>query len=256
MSVYAFVFSPTGGTRKVAEILAAVFDPKYKMVDLMSREADFSAITLTARDICIVAIPSFGGRVPDTATQRISAVKGKGAVAVPVVVYGNRAIDDTMLELVNTLAAADFRCAAGISAVAEHSVVRKFAAGRPDEDDAAQLRDFARSIKERIDADEIPEKLSVPGNEPYRPFGGLPLVPAVEPADCLKCGLCAARCPVGAIPMDDPCAPADKDKCISCMACIAVCPKEARKLDENFISMMGERMAEVCGGHKPNELFM
>jgi len=255
MSVYAFIFSPTGGTQKAADIISAVFDPDFVTVDLMSRETDFSAIKLSADDICVVAVPSYGGRVPATATQRISAVKGSGAVAVPVVVYGNRAIDDTMLELVNTLAAAGFRCAAGISAVAEHSIVRKFAAGRPDEDDAMELRSFAEKIAARIAAGEIPEKLSVPGNEPFRPFGGLPLRPMVIAEACDKCGACSKKCPVGAIPADDPCDP-NNDICISCMGCISVCPKGARKLDENFIGMLEGGMAEVCGGHKPNELFM
>lgn len=255
MSVYALIFSPTGGTQKAAEIIAAAFDPAFTTVDLLCRENDFSAVSFGADDVCIVAVPSYGGRVPATAIERISAVKGGGAAAVPVVVFGNRAIDDTMLELVNTLYAAGFRCAGGISAVAEHSIVREFAAGRPDADDAAELRSFAEKIAARIKAGEIPEKLAVPGNDPYQPFGGLPLRPMVIPENCDKCGACAKKCPVGAIPADDPCNP-NNDICISCMGCIAACPKGARKLDENFIGMLAGGMAAVCGGHKPNELFM
>ena len=33
-------------------------------------------------------------------------------------------------------------------------------------------------------------------------------------------------------------------------------PKGARKLDENFIAMLAGGMAAVCGGRKPNELFI
>jgi len=255
MSVYALTFSPTGGTEKAAEIISSVFDPEYKTIDLMSRETDFSAYSFTDGDICIVSVPSYGGRVPATASARISAVKGGGAIAVPVVVYGNRAIDDTMLELMNILKGLDFRCAGGISAVAEHSVVRKFAAGRPDAEDGEELRAFARRIAERIAAGDIPETVSVPGNEPYRPLGGMSMCPAVIPENCVKCGACVKKCPVGAIPAEDPCSP-ENAVCISCMGCIAACPKGARKLDENLISMLTERMAEVCGGRKPNELFM
>ena len=166
MSVYALIFSPTGGTQKVAEIISAVFDPEFKTVDLMDRTADFSAVGFTAEDVCVVAVPSFGGRVPAIAIERVSKVNGGGAAAVPVVVYGNRAIDDTMLELVDSLKAAGFRCAGGISAVAEHSIVREFAAGRPDADDAAELRGFAEKIAERVRAGEVPDELSVPGNAP------------------------------------------------------------------------------------------
>ena len=255
MSVYALVFSPTGGTQKVADIVAIGVDPKCQMIDLMSRETEFSTISFTAEDICIVAVPSFGGRVPDIAVQRVSAVKGGGAAAIAVVAYGNRAIDDTMLELVNVLKAAGFRCAGGISAVAEHSIVRQFGAGRPDTEDVDELRAMAAKIAARIKAGEIPEDLTVPGEEPYKPYGGVPLKPIPDKEACVNCGACARKCPVGAIPADDPCKP-DDGKCISCMACIAVCPRGARKLDENFVGMIAKGMAEACGGHKANELFM
>ncbi len=255
MSVYSLVFSPTGGTRKVADIVAIGVDPKCEIIDLMSRETDFAKYSFGPEDICIVSVPSFGGRVPDVAVQRISAVKGGGAAAIAVVAYGNRAIDDTMLELVNVLKAAGFRCAGGISAVAEHSIMREFGAGRPDTGDVDEVRGFAAKIAARIRAGEIPESIEVPGSADYRPYGGIPLKPIPDQEICINCGACVKRCPVGAIPAEDPYKP-DTDKCISCMACIAVCPRGARRLDEGFISMMSKGMAEVCGGRKPNEYFM
>lgn len=255
MSVYALVFSPTGGTQKVADIVAIGVEPKCQMIDLMSRETDFSTISFTDGDICIVAVPSFGGRVPDIAVQRISAVRGGGAAAIAVVAYGNRAIDDTMLELVNVLRAAGFRCAGGISAVAEHSIIREFGAGRPDTEDMDELRAMGARIAARIRAGEIPDTLAVPGEEPYKPYGGVPRKPIANREACINCGACVKKCPVGAIPAGDPCKP-DDEKCISCMACIAVCPRGARRLDENFTGMIAKGLAEACAGHKANELFM
>lgn len=254
MSVYAITFSPTGGTRKVAEILAAAFEPKFRFIDLLPRAVDYSARSFSSCDICVVAVPAFAGRVPAVCAERVKALKGGGAVAVPVVVYGNRAIDDSLLELADLLKEAGFRCAAGISAVAEHSVARQFAAGRPDNEDAEQLREFARSIEARITSDTIPETLTLPGNFPYRPLAGLSMRPMVY-SSCIKCGLCAEKCPVGAIPMDDPCATGN-DSCISCMACIAVCPMGARKLDDGLLNKISGNLAIHCAERRPNELFM
>ena len=58
---------------------------------------DFSRISLDKEDICIVAVPSFGGRVPAIAAERLERIRANGAMAILVVVYGNRAYDDTLL---------------------------------------------------------------------------------------------------------------------------------------------------------------
>lgn len=42
--------------------------------------------------------------------------------------------------------------------------------------------------------------------------------------DCIKCGSCAAECPVSAITEGDDKYVIDPDTCISCGNCNAVCP--------------------------------
>ncbi len=44
---------------------------------------------------------------------------------------------------------------------------------------------------------------------------------------CIKCGACAAECPVEAISEGDETYVIDADKCIECGACAGVCPVEA-----------------------------
>ncbi|MBQ9978134.1 MAG: 4Fe-4S binding protein [Clostridia bacterium] len=45
--------------------------------------------------------------------------------------------------------------------------------------------------------------------------------------DCIKCGACAAGCPVEAISEGAEQYVIDADKCIDCGACAAACPVEA-----------------------------
>lgn len=44
---------------------------------------------------------------------------------------------------------------------------------------------------------------------------------------CIRCGACAAECPVGCISKGDNCFVIDQSACISCGSCAGVCPVEA-----------------------------
>lgn len=76
MNVYEIYFSPTGGTKKAADILSHAWDSQVVPVDLTSSQTDSSAYALTKEDAAILAVPSYGGRVPAPATERLS--KGTG----------------------------------------------------------------------------------------------------------------------------------------------------------------------------------
>lgn len=103
MAVFEITFSPTGGTKKVSGIIADVFCKERTYIDLVKRDADFSGISFQEEDYCIVAVPSYGGGVPDIAVSRLRQMKGNKARAILVVVYGNRAYDDTFGELRDVL---------------------------------------------------------------------------------------------------------------------------------------------------------
>lgn len=254
MSVYEITFSPTGGTKKVADIFTEAFSGERTYVDLISQKTDYSVYSFGAEDICIVSVPSYGGRVPDIAARRLSQMKGSGAKAVLIAVYGNRDYDDTFAELQDVLEEAGFVCIAGVAAVAEHSIMRQFAAGRPDEQDERELAEFAVRIRTAMEEGSISGDLKLPGNRPYREYGGVPMKPQVGKA-CVRCGYCAGECPVGAIPADDP-SKTDSEKCISCMRCIALCPQKARSVNKALLATGSMALKKACSGYKKNELFL
>lgn len=251
MKTYSIYFSPIGGTRKVMDILEQTLGCD-EAIDLSKSDTDFRKYHLHEDDLCLVGVPSFGGRVPTVALNRIKQIKGNGAKALLVIVYGNRAYDDTMRELNNELTSYGFRVFAAIGAIAEHSIMHQFGAGRPDDKDRQELKQFANQVKEAFHSDKEDLLLPVPENESYREYPGLPMKPRTNDA-CILCGICAQSCPVNAIPPEIPSVTQD-DICISCMRCIKVCPHDARELDPAMLSAVTEKLRAACTSRKDNEL--
>lgn len=250
MKLYEFCFSPTGGTERVLDVISSVWRCEKERIDLCNADFDFSGIEVGAEDTAFIAVPSFGGRVPAVVFERLSEVRGNGANAVLICVYGNRAIDDTLTELEDNLSG--FQIIAAISAVAEHSIMRNYASGRPDNEDNAELIEFAGKIKSKIE-NNVKSKPILPGNHTaYKEYNGVPFKPEAGKR-CNHCGLCADKCPVKAIKADGT---TDKSKCISCMRCVNLCPRNARSLNKVMLFAASKKMVKICSDRKKNELFI
>ena len=253
MRVYEIYFSPTGGTKKVSNILTGQFGDEVIEVDLTLNQTEFHHVKIKQDDIAVISVPSYGGRVPDVAVKRLMTLQGNGARAILVCVYGNRAYEDTLVELRDTVQKIGFQVIAAVSAIAEHSIARQFATGRPDKQDTQQLVKFAEQIKTKISSENI-EEPDIPGHRPYKKAGGAGLVPKPS-KECLECGVCAKECPVQAIDMNHP-KKVNGDLCISCMRCISVCPNGARKVNSVALSAVGIALKKVCSDRKDCELFI
>ena len=179
MRVFDIVFSPTGGTERASGYIANALEGETVAVDLTDSGLGFRTVAMTKEDVAVIAVPSYGGRVPAVAAERLGMMQGNGAQAVLVCVYGNRAYEDTLVELEDAAKGAGFRVIAAVSAIAEHSIVRQFAAGRPDAQDAVQLAGFADQIQQKISAGDASEP-AIPGNRPYKKAGGTGMVPKAQ----------------------------------------------------------------------------
>lgn len=254
MKVFEIYFSPTGGTKKVADLISRQFDYERIELDLLNAIEDFSKFTFSEKDLCIIAVPSFGGRVPTIAMSNIKKLNGNASKVILVATYGNRAYEDVLLELKDTLTTLGFVCIAAIAAVTEHSIMHQFATGRPDLQDKEELIKFSDEIKEVLKQAKDTKDLYVPGNNPYKEYNVIPLVPEVS-EECEKCGLCAIKCPVNAISKENPTL-VEKEKCISCMRCVAICPSKSRSVNKELLLATSKKLEKACSERKMNEIFL
>ena len=248
LSVHTLFFSPSGGTQKAASLFAHALSAQVQPHSLEQSVAPFSS-----NDLVVVALPVFTGRIPAYAREKLKAVNGGGAKAIPMVVYGNRDYEDALLELQDLLVELDFQPVAAVTAVAQHSMLPSLAAHRPDEQDAAQLTEFAKKTLEKLSTHSTALP-AVPGNRPYREAEPTPIVPATN-ENCTHCGLCAAHCPVGAI---DPAEPSrvDPARCILCMRCVNLCPVKAKDLPSPVRENISKFLSQFQSNRRPNELFL
>ncbi len=220
-------FSATATTAKcVATIGAAMNLPVAHNINL----ADNPSLELpefSAEDVVIFAAPVYGGRLPDIMTTALHRIKGNGATGVAMVVYGNRDYDDALLELTDILEKSDFKIVGAGAFIGQHSIFPQVGTNRPDESDIIKLSEFGQECRKRLDNGLPYQKISVKGHRPYKKAAGVPFHPQCDIRICRLCGLCAEKCPTGAIPIDYP-IETDSAKCISCGRCIYVCPRHVR----------------------------
>lgn len=254
MKFLQLIFSPTGGTKKAAEMITSEWSASVETIDLTDPSVDFTKCNIQSEDVVLIAIPSYGGRVPALAAKRLLQIRGNFAYCVLLCVYGNRAYEDTLIEMTDIAKKSGFVVAAAISAIAEHSIMHQFATGRPDRKDMQQLKSYAKVILEKIKTEKPNNQLKIPGNRPYKKAGGVGLVPKAT-KNCVNCGLCAKQCPAQAIDRNNV-KSTDSKKCISCMRCVVRCPHSARKVNDGMVSIASLAIKKACSVRKDCELFI
>ncbi len=247
---HTFSFSPTGTTAKVINTISENLE-----------NSSFTEITnssvcqnISDTDLVVVGIPVFGGRVPSLALERLQELQGNNTPAVAVVTYGNRAYDDALLELSHFLEQHGFVVVAAASFVTEHSIARTIASGRPDLNDLNTAKSFAKQVVAKLASMSTPSSISVNGNFPYKVYAGASYKPKTT-TDCTGCGVCGDSCPTNAIILDGISRTCD-ELCITCMRCVAICPMNARTLDDAVISQIESRLSAIASEPKKPEIVL
>mgnify|MGYP004464416071 FL=1 len=246
--IWAVYFSGTGTTRRTVERIAGGIASR---LNLPAESVDFSrpavrqeTLRFGEKDLVVFGTPVYAGRVPNVLLPFLQErIVGGGALAVPVVLFGNRNYDDALIELRNILAADGMHPIAAGAFVGEHSFSRVLGADRPNAEDEALMDEFAArvaALAAGLDAAPV-KSVAVRGQEPLRPYytprdrAGNPInilkvKPKTDLSRCGGCGLCADLCPMGSIDPAD--VSAVRGICIKCCACVKGCPTGAKFFDD------------------------
>lgn len=250
--VWAVYFSATDTTKKV---VSAIADETAKALSAERADYDFTLPAMRAEgfaaekeDLVIFGTPVYAGRVPNVLLKYLATIRGNGALAVPVVLFGNRNFDDGLVELRDILENTGFHTIAAAAFVGEHSFSKVLAAGRPDVQDLEEAKLFADKVAEKVMAlpdGEVPAKIEVEGvPHPYRGYyqprdrkGTAIDIRKVKPLtsdQCTDCKLCADVCPMGSISREN--VREFTGICIKCGSCIKKCPVQAKYYeDEGYL---------------------
>lgn len=270
-SVKLVYFSPTGTTRAVVRGIArGIGHGTAEELDITRPAERLRSLETSKNELLIAGVPVYLGRIPALAAGWLETLQAHDTPAVCIVVYGNRAYDDALLELRDLLARRGCRPVAGAAFIGEHSfstAETTTARGRPDAADLGRAAWFGKDIREKLQlvssADRIPE-LEVPGCHPYRQepchpyrkgtvFWNVDFI-AVSDA-CVQCGICAKGCPAGAIDPGNS-RVIDTETCITCCACIRHCPEHARTIKPGIVRDASLRVCTLNKEPKEPECFI
>lgn len=243
-SLHLIYFSPTHTSAKIAYAVARGLG----IAEVHETDLTFPSdeTILSENELAVIAVPVYGGRVAETAMERLKNVTAKNSPVILTVLYGNRDYEDALLELRDCAVSLGFTPVAGSAFIGEHSYSRPgrpVAEDRPDMHDEEIARQFGHETAGKLlqygSLSEIPA-LQVKGNFPYKVKGTpTPATPVTEDNLCTQCEYCIMICPTECISVNDAQEIAsDPTRCIKCCACVKECPNGARVFDTPYTDML------------------
>jgi ferredoxin len=230
-------FSPTGTTKKVCTAVASGMGARdFQVFDITLPEIRASIIhnsntVFENIDHLIVGAPVYSGKLPLQVLECLRAINGNGKGSSAIVVYGNRDYGIALHCMVELLSIHGFNVVAAGAFIGQHSYsdIIPVAIGRPDESDMEKAHNLGiRSLSTNIylSPDDIPVQIDMASKSNQYSS----IKPLHIDAQCIHCGKCAKKCPVGVLSSETAqyLNRESKKKCIGCMACSRICMQHAK----------------------------
>jgi len=268
--VWAVYFTGTGNTKNIACTVAKAacktLNCAYEEYDFSLPAARTNELAFSGTDLVVFGTPVYAGRVPNVLLPYLTKnIKGNGALAIPVVTYGNRNFDDGLMELRNLMIANGLTPIAGGAFVGEHSFSTTLGAGRPDADDLSMAQELGKKAAEKVLSGSGNTPVAVEGEDPIRtyytprdrngnPINILKVKPKTDTDKCINCGLCARICTMGSIDPQD--VTNVTGICIKCCACVKRCPKGAKYYDDEGYLYHQHELEDIYARRAESKIFL
>lgn len=258
--IVKFYFTGTDTTKKVVDKIAKNLSVSLDIEEIEDRNFTLpnsrkSAAVFNEDELVIAGVPTIAGRVPNLLLPYLDKVIGNGATAICVSLYGNRNVDDCLMELTKILEEKDLKVIAAGEFIGEHSFSKILAENRPDERDMEIVDEFSDKIAKKIKSEDF----SVPkvsGEWPLRFYytprdrhgtkiDFVKIKPKTDMNKCIDCKICAKVCPLGSINFDN--VEEVPGKCMKCCACIKKCPTDAKYFDDQGYIYHMHELEEMYG---------
>lgn len=267
--VWAIAFSATGNTERTVKVLAEELAGK---LGCPMEQLSFTKPTERSRgysfcntDLVVIGSPTYAGKLPNKILPDFrSRLYGNGALAIPVVTFGNRSYDNALAELCAVAEQSGFHTVAAGAFVGQHAMTDELGYGRPGWSDQFEMKGFVGKAALKIRGlTEIPNPIQVPGDPDapyYVPKGTngeavnfLKAKPKTNLKKCTNCGACARQCPMGAIDLKN--VSNVPGTCIKCQRCVRKCTKNAKYFDDPALLDHVAMLEREFTDSKDNEVF-
>lgn len=265
--VCAVFFSPTGQSEGLARLLSGELSSRLGVPQAffsLSRPQERGSVLRFGRGDLVVAVsPVYAGRLPNKLVPEFSRVlRGEATPVLAVCSFGNRSPGDALREWLLLLEEGGFLPVGAMAAACRHAFSDEIGRGRPDAADRGELLAFARAAAEKLAAETL-SPLAFDRETPLSPYytplraDGAPAkflkAKPVRLESCVRCGICAAVCPMGSI---DNLTLETPGICIKCQACVRACPQGACIFtDEDFLSHVA-MLREHYTDRAPNRIWL
>ena len=224
-------------------------------------------LTFSPTELAVVGSPTYAGRVPNLMLPYLNTIQGSGTLAVPIVTFGNRAFDNSLIELRDLLEQGGCRTIGAAAFACQHAFSEVLGKGRPDAEDMGELLAFADALAEKLLNGPLPDGPIPVEGKPGPDYGGYFAphdrngvfidIRKVKPLctdACTQCGLCAELCPMGAIDPDD--CTLVPGKCVKCGGCVKFCPLGAKYFEDPGYLYHKEELELMYARRADNAVFL